>query len=74
MNTTAFDGITIHEVLNSVVVLVATASSVHRLSFPHPDSIHNQVVICYNTLKHFSFKLFFKFYNFIGACVSKTWN
>ncbi|KAK6630703.1 hypothetical protein RUM44_002872 [Polyplax serrata] len=41
-NTTVLDGVTIHEVFNSVVVLVATASSVHRLSFPHPDTIHNQ--------------------------------
>ncbi|EEB10017.1 conserved hypothetical protein [Pediculus humanus corporis] len=42
VNTTVLDGITIHEAFNSVVILVATASSVHRLSFPHPDSIHSQ--------------------------------
>lgn len=43
INTPVLDGITIHEVFNSVVVLVSAVSSVHRLSFPHPDSIHSQV-------------------------------
>ncbi|XP_046422018.1 nuclear pore complex protein Nup160 homolog [Neodiprion fabricii] len=36
------DGISIHETVNSVVILVVTVSSVHKLTFPHPDKIHRQ--------------------------------
>jgi nuclear pore complex protein Nup160 len=42
-DTPVLEGLTIHETYNSIVVLVATVSSVHRLSFPHPDKIHKQV-------------------------------
>lgn len=41
-DTPVLEGLTIHETYNSIVVLVATVSSVHRLSFPHPDKIHKQ--------------------------------
>ncbi|XP_011311730.1 nuclear pore complex protein Nup160 homolog [Fopius arisanus] len=41
-NTPILDGITIHETINSVIILIATVSSVHKLTFPHPDKIHKQ--------------------------------
>ncbi|KAG7213986.1 hypothetical protein KM043_001360 [Ampulex compressa] len=41
-DTPILDGITIHETLNSVVILIVTVSSVHKLSFSHPDKIHKQ--------------------------------
>lgn len=41
-DTPVLEGLTIHETYNSILVLVATVSSVHRLSFPHPDKIHKQ--------------------------------
>lgn len=37
------DGISIHETVNSVIILVVTVSSVHKLTFPHPDKIHKLV-------------------------------
>ncbi|ESO97630.1 hypothetical protein LOTGIDRAFT_228261 [Lottia gigantea] len=36
-STPILDGLTVHEVDDHVVILVATVSSVHRLVFPHPD-------------------------------------
>jgi hypothetical protein len=46
-DTPVLEGLTIHETYSSILVLVATVSSVHRLSFPHPDKIHKQVyIIC----------------------------
>ncbi|XP_068081353.1 nuclear pore complex protein Nup160 [Anabrus simplex] len=33
------EGVSIHETESTVIVLVATVSSVHRLTFPHPDVI-----------------------------------
>ncbi|CAD6237041.1 GSCOCG00002109001-RA-CDS [Cotesia congregata] len=41
-DTPILDGISIHETVNSVVILVATVSSIHKLTFPHPDKIHKQ--------------------------------
>lgn len=41
-DTPILDGISIHETINSVIILVATVSSVHKLTFPHPDKIHKQ--------------------------------
>ncbi|XP_015116338.1 nuclear pore complex protein Nup160 homolog [Diachasma alloeum] len=41
-DTPILDGITIHETINSVIILIATVSSVHKLTFPHPDKIHKQ--------------------------------
>lgn len=41
-DTPILDGISIHETVNSVVILVVTVSSVHKLTFPHPDKIHRQ--------------------------------
>jgi hypothetical protein len=38
-------GISIHETLHEVVVLVATVSSVHKMSFPHPERIRKQLGI-----------------------------
>ncbi|XP_041365360.1 nuclear pore complex protein Nup160-like [Gigantopelta aegis] len=38
-DTPILDGVSIHELHNSVVVLVATVASVHRLVFPHPEEI-----------------------------------
>lgn len=42
-DTPILDGISIHETVNSVVILIVTVSSVHKLSFSHPDKIHKQV-------------------------------
>lgn len=47
-DTPILEGVSIHETYNSVVVLVASVSSVHRLVFPHPDKISVQV--CCKTL------------------------
>ncbi|XP_071559183.1 nuclear pore complex protein Nup160 homolog isoform X2 [Temnothorax nylanderi] len=41
-DTPILDGISIHETVNSVIILIVTVSSVHKLSFSHPDKIHNQ--------------------------------
>ncbi|XP_066602662.1 nuclear pore complex protein Nup160 homolog [Prorops nasuta] len=41
-DTPILDGISIHETANSVIILVATVSSVHKLCFSHPDKIHKQ--------------------------------
>ncbi|KAF7993721.1 hypothetical protein HCN44_010316 [Aphidius gifuensis] len=41
-NTPILDGISIHETINSVIILVATVASVHKLTFPHPNKIHKQ--------------------------------
>lgn len=42
-DTPILDGISIHETINSVIILIATVSSVHKLSFPHPERIHKNV-------------------------------
>lgn len=42
-DTPILDGITIHEFYGSVIILVPTVCSVHRLVFNHPDKIHKQV-------------------------------
>jgi len=55
-DTPVLEGLTIHETYNNILVLVATVSSVHRLSFPHPDKIHKQVhlAICVGwLLRHY---------------------
>lgn len=39
-DTPILDGISIHETVNSVVILVVTVSSVHKLTFPHPNKLH----------------------------------
>ena len=36
-------GVSIHETQGFVVVLVSTVASVHRLVFPHPSRLHNNV-------------------------------
>ncbi|XP_063240290.1 nuclear pore complex protein Nup160 homolog [Bacillus rossius redtenbacheri] len=41
-NTLLLEGLSVHESGRSVVVLLATASSVHRLRFPHPRALHRQ--------------------------------
>lgn len=41
-DTPILDGISIHETVNSVIILVVTVSSIHKLSFAHPDKIHKQ--------------------------------
>ncbi|XP_015601122.1 nuclear pore complex protein Nup160 homolog [Cephus cinctus] len=41
-DTPILDGISIHETVNSVIILVVTVSTVHKLTFPHPDKIHRQ--------------------------------
>ena len=35
-------GISIHETLHNVVLLVATVGSVHKMVFPHPNRLHKQ--------------------------------
>jgi len=42
-DTPILDGISIHETVNSVIILIVTVSSIHKLSFSHPDKIHKQV-------------------------------
>lgn len=37
--------VTVHESHGSVVVLVATVASVHRLVFPHPNQLTRQVIM-----------------------------
>ncbi|XP_012270896.1 nuclear pore complex protein Nup160 homolog [Orussus abietinus] len=44
-DTPILDGISIHETVNSVIILVVTVSSVHKLTFPHPDKIHRQELV-----------------------------
>lgn len=41
-DTPLLDGITIYETVSSVIILIATVSSIHKFSFPHPDKIHKQ--------------------------------
>ncbi|KAL7295616.1 hypothetical protein TKK_0010980 [Trichogramma kaykai] len=41
-DTPILEGITIHETANSIVILVVTVSSVHKLSFVHPKRVHKQ--------------------------------
>ncbi|XP_032683313.1 nuclear pore complex protein Nup160 homolog [Odontomachus brunneus] len=41
-DTPILDGISIHETVNSVIILIVTVSSVHKLLFSHPDKIHRQ--------------------------------
>ena len=55
VDTPILEGITIHEAFNSVIVLVATVSSIHRLCFPHPDIIHDQVIaeLIFEAIKSF---------------------
>jgi len=57
-DTPILDGISIHETVNSVIILIITVSSVHKLFFSHPDKIHNQV--CLN----------FIIFVFIKNCIS----
>ncbi|XP_058790744.1 nuclear pore complex protein Nup160 homolog isoform X4 [Phymastichus coffea] len=49
-DTPILDGITIHETDNLIVILVATVSSVHKLSFPHPVSLQKQVSLVYTDI------------------------
>lgn len=66
-DTPILDGISIHETVNSVIILIVTVSSVHKLSFSHPDKIHNQVctnfiTLCYTFTKNYSInQVFFLF-------------
>lgn len=41
-DTPILEGISVHETYNSVVILVATVSSVHRFTYTHPDKLHKQ--------------------------------
>lgn len=42
-DTPILEGISVHETINSVFILVATVSSVHCLTYKHPDKIASQV-------------------------------
>jgi nuclear pore complex protein Nup160 len=42
-DTPILDGISIHETVSSVIILIVTVSSIHKFSFPHPSKIHKQV-------------------------------
>ncbi|KAF5272220.1 hypothetical protein FQA39_LY01302 [Lamprigera yunnana] len=44
IDTPILDGISIYETLGHVIILVPTVCSVHRLMFPHPDTLHRQVI------------------------------
>lgn len=52
-DTPILDGISIHETINSVIILIVTVSSIHKLTFSHPDKIHKQV----SMQKSFDFRL-----------------
>ncbi|KAJ8959900.1 hypothetical protein NQ318_011637 [Aromia moschata] len=41
-DTPILDGISIHETMENIIVLVPTVCSVHRLIFSHPDKFHRQ--------------------------------
>lgn len=43
VDTPILNGISIHETSDSVMMLVPTVCSVHRLVFPHPDVLYNSV-------------------------------
>ena len=43
VDTPILDGISIHETVESVIILVVTVYSIYKLTFPHPDKIHRQV-------------------------------
>ncbi|XP_019873892.2 nuclear pore complex protein Nup160 homolog isoform X2 [Aethina tumida] len=42
VDTPILDGVSIHESIDNVIVLVPTVCSVHRLVFPHPDRFYRQ--------------------------------
>ncbi|CAH0554990.1 unnamed protein product [Brassicogethes aeneus] len=42
VDTPILDGVSIHESIDNVIVLVPTVCSIHRLVFPHPDRFHRQ--------------------------------
>ncbi|XP_011502430.1 PREDICTED: nuclear pore complex protein Nup160 homolog [Ceratosolen solmsi marchali] len=41
-DTPILDGISVHETINSVIILIVTVSSIHKLSFPHPSKVEKQ--------------------------------
>ncbi|XP_053989255.1 nuclear pore complex protein Nup160 homolog [Hylaeus volcanicus] len=47
-DTPILDGISIHETANSVIVLIVTVSSIHKLSFPHPERIYKNEYSIFN--------------------------
>lgn len=53
VDTPILDGITIHETHGSVVILVPTVCSVHRLIFPHPRRLYRPVRKSFNVLLNF---------------------
>ncbi|XP_076265249.1 nuclear pore complex protein Nup160 [Rhynchophorus ferrugineus] len=42
MDSPIIDGISVHEKQNSVIILIPTVCSVHRLIYPHPSNFHKQ--------------------------------
>lgn len=48
IDTSILDGVSIHETNDQIVVLVPTVCSVHRLTFPHPNKFHRNVIILTN--------------------------
>ena len=51
-DTPILEGITIHETPNSIIILVVTVSSVHRLTFMHPSKIHKQEQSLVTNIEH----------------------
>ncbi|XP_076303351.1 nuclear pore complex protein Nup160 [Lasioglossum baleicum] len=49
-DTPILDGISIHEIGSSVIILIATVSSIHKLSFPHPEKIYKNELSTYKDL------------------------
>jgi len=61
-DTPILDGISIHETVNSVIILIVTVSSVHKLSFSHPDKTHNQV--CMNFIIFYIYFVTKNYFNY----------
>lgn len=51
VDTPILEGVSAHETLSNVIILVPTVCSVHRLIFPHPNFLHRQVSHYKLTLK-----------------------
>ncbi|XP_033337859.1 nuclear pore complex protein Nup160 [Megalopta genalis] len=49
-DTPILDGISVHEIGNFVIILIATVSSIHKLSFPHPERIYKNELSTYKDL------------------------
>lgn len=44
VDTPILDGVSAYESEETVVILVPTVCSIHKLTFPHPSQLHKQVI------------------------------